>query len=116
MILSYSLIRDYINCPRKTHHLWVLRDIPKQDTVQMRWGNTVHENLEHAINDRKPMSEETRRYEPYVEAIRRTEKTVEAEVKLGATALGGRCDFFDKDNVAYRGKLDILIRHGHQAV
>jgi len=116
MILSYSFIRDYLNCPRKAHHIFVLKDIPFTETEQMKWGNIVHQNLEDAINQNKPFSQETAKYAPYVQSLKALKEPIEAEVKLGATATGAPAGFFDKGSVSYRGKIDVLIRGNKEAL
>jgi CRISPR/Cas system-associated exonuclease Cas4 (RecB family) len=116
MILSYSFIRDYLNCPRKAHHVFVLKDIPFTETEQMKWGNIVHKNLEDAINQNKPFSEETVKYAPYVQSLKAIKGSLEAEVKLGATVRGDPAGFFDKRSVAYRGKVDVLIGGDKEAL
>jgi CRISPR/Cas system-associated exonuclease Cas4 (RecB family) len=112
MILSYSFIRDYQNCPRKAHHKYVLRDLPKEDSAALRHGNLVHKMLEDAINENKPLSEN---YKRYVSALRSLQSPVKAEVKLASDPNGSPCDFFAAE-AAFRGKVDVLVSNDREAV
>jgi CRISPR/Cas system-associated exonuclease Cas4 (RecB family) len=114
MVISYSFVNDYVNCPRKAYHKYVLRDLPKEDTHALRHGYVLHKIMEDAINQNKEVPKEYAPYEKYLRAIR-TLQTVKAEVKVAADSNGVACGYYSKE-VAFRGKVDVLITTPDEAV
>ena len=114
MVISYSFVNDYTNCPRKAYHKYVIRDMPKEDSTALRHGNVVHRMLEDAINDQKPIPSEYP-YERFIRALQGLHAPLKAEVKVAATSDGVACDYYAKE-VAFRGKVDVLISTANEAV
>lgn len=115
MILSYSFIRDFINCPRQCYHKQVAKDLPFVETEELKWGNRVHKAFEDAINKNQSLPEDMP-YAGFLSVIKGLPKDhIAAEIKLAATADGRPTDFFAKD-VAFRGKVDVLVERGEEGV
>lgn len=115
MILSYSFIRDFINCPKQCYHRYIAKDLPFEETEALKWGNRVHKAFEDGINKGVPLPEDVP-YVNWLSAIRSLPKDrIAAEVKLAATADGQPTAFFAKD-VAFRGKVDVLVERDSEGV
>lgn len=105
MIWSYSFLNTFLNCPHDAWHRYVLKDVPYVETEAQKKGNEAHKALELRLKG-KPLPKEHERYEFFVQPLGRY--WIEPEMKLGITAKGEPCSFFDK-NVWGRGKIDVPI-------
>ena len=114
VVLSYSFARDFLNCPRKAQHRFVLKDIPKVQTPAMAEGIRVHTAFEHRLDKRTPLPDDLARYEGLCASLERSGATVYAEQKLGMTA-GGRGAGFFGDGVWARGKADVTLLADNRA-
>src|SRR6516165_9141621 len=47
---SYSSHAAWEQCPRKMWHSYIARDVEREESNALRWGNYVHEALEKHIN------------------------------------------------------------------
>lgn len=103
--VSHTFHANYVNCPRKAFHVNIAKDLPKEDSEALRWGNQVHKAMEERINKGTPLPSEMGKYESFVQF---GNYNVKAEVKLGLRENGQPCGFFDSD-VWMRGVLDVLI-------
>jgi hypothetical protein len=52
---TYSRLESFATCPRQFYHKSVLKDVADPPTVHTEWGKEVHEALEHAVRDGKPL-------------------------------------------------------------
>src|SRR5208337_5068466 len=50
MIASYSFLRDLENCPHKAYRKYLVRDLPKEDSPELREGIITHKLFEDYIN------------------------------------------------------------------
>lgn len=106
MIFSYTLLRDFENCPKQAFHKHVAKDLPKElASPEMRFGIDVHTAFEHRLGG-KPFEERFQHFETY--ALSLATRPVMAEAKLGVTRAGEACGFFDK-NCYFRGKVDAAV-------
>jgi len=103
--VTYTAHRNFSNCPRKFWHVNIAKDLPKEDSTAMRWGNEVHSALDNRIRNGKPLPEAMQKYEHFCSFGRHFVKT---ELKLGIRESGLPCGFFDSD-VWLRGVVDVLI-------
>ena len=102
---SYTLFRNYEQCPRKTWHINIEKTIPIEQTKEMKWGNKVHSAFERRLNYGDEFPSGIERYEDFCNFPDTYE--VEAELKLGMLENGASCDFFHP-NVWARGVIDVL--------
>jgi len=103
--VTYTFHRNYENCPRKAWHVNIARDLPKEDSEALRWGNQVHSAMEARINKGTPLPAGMEKYEPFCHFGNFIHK---AEVMLGIRENGQPCGFFDSD-VWARGKADVVV-------
>ena len=79
---SYSFLRDLTNCPHKAYRRFVTRDLPREDTPELREGNEKHEQIEKHINSK---GETKVPFEIEMICQPMIEQGAKAEVKLGMT-------------------------------
>lgn len=112
--VSFSFLRDEENCPYKAYRRYVVRDLPKPNSTELKWGNAVHKAFELRINEGKPFVDNMQLYEPMTAMLDRRKAEgadVRAERMLGLDANERPIDFFDK-SVAIRAKVDVPIIYG----
>lgn len=104
IVYSYTLLRNFENCPYKCYRLNVLKDIKFKSTPEMDWGNEVHDALDRRISKNRILPANMGAYEPYAAYFQQFRPS--AEMKVGITREGAACDFF-APNVFLRGKIDL---------
>ena len=115
MIWSFSFLRDMANCPHKAYRKYVSRDLPKEDTPELREGIITHKLLEDYISSkgktRLPVELEMHA-KPLVNV------GAVAEIKLGMTEDMRRAQFFGRgaDEPWGRGKADVVVLNPPTAV
>ena len=105
---SHSSLKDYEGCARRYQEVKVLKNYPFVETEATRYGNQVHEAIEHYIRDGKPIPPEYAQFLPIVDAMLRKEGRKLAEYEMGLREDLSPCGFMDKD-VWVRGIADLLI-------
>jgi PD-(D/E)XK nuclease superfamily len=106
-VLSYTLLNTWEICPHQCARKYIVKDLPREaPTGAMKEGIDGHEALEKRLRNKTPLPA---RHEKHAAPL--DQCTVTPEQKLGVTAAGRPCDFFDKD-VWLRGVLDapVLLR------
>lgn len=124
LVGTFTILDTYRKCPEQMAHRYVLKDLGLfVETPEMAWGNMVHSAFEHRVGAKKPLPAEVNKPLPIgPDGIARFEKfnmqqwepfaapfdvlPVKVEQKLGVTAEGKPCDFWDKA-VWFRGKADV---------
>lgn len=107
----YTLYNNFENCAHKAWHLYVLKDIPRVESPEMKWGNDVHSAMEHRVGKGIALPDNMRAAEPIAATLDQLPPTfpLRVEYKLGMKQDGTACDFFGND-VWFRGKIDVAIR------
>jgi hypothetical protein len=108
---SYSSIKTFDQCPKKYHHLRILKDFKDEDSTATIYGKELHTAAEEFIRDGKPIPAKFSFIAPTLEALSKIEGEKHCEIKLGIARRNGKfvpCDFFAKD-VWWRGIADLLI-------
>jgi hypothetical protein len=107
---TYTLYNNFENCPFKAYNIYVLKNVPRVETPEMKWGNDVHSGLEHRIKDGTPLPETMQAAEPIAATLHRLKDRhpVYVEQKLGLTVDGKPTDFWS-DNCWFRGKIDVVV-------
>ncbi len=103
---SYTNLRDFEQCPRKYEAKYILKNVPKEKSEVMDWGNKVHKAFEDNINTAKPFPAGMEKYAQFT-AFPQGFKVV-GEKSVAMKANGEATDFWDKE-VWLRGKIDITI-------
>ena len=107
VVLSYTNMNDYKICPKRFWHHHLKKDIPKEIKTRQQFGGTqVHEALKKRLKLREPLPREFGHHEGICYTLENHNSIKHMELKLGVTASGQPCDFFD-DRVALRGVLDL---------
>jgi len=108
-VLSYSALNTYLTCPRRFHHMYVLKDLPREEkSKEQLEGTAAHEALKKRMRLGEPLPERYQAYEPICRELF-TEPCVKwTEQKFGMTHDGKPCDFF-ADNVWLRGACDLAL-------
>lgn len=111
-VWSYSSLGLFQQCPRKYYHLRVAKDYVEPENEHMLYGKMVHEAAEFHIRDGVPVPEKFSFLTPVLDVLKAIPGDKYCEYKMGLTRDLEPCDFFDKDNVWFRGVADLLIING----
>jgi hypothetical protein len=108
---SYSSIKTFDQCPKKYHHLRILKDYKDEDSTATIYGKELHKAAEDYISAGIPIPPQFGFLSETLEALKRIKGDKHCEIKLGIAKRDGKfvpCDFFAKD-VWWRGIADLLI-------
>jgi hypothetical protein len=114
---SYSSIKLYENCPLRYFRQRIVKDVVDQGGEASKYGERIHEYLEHRLKSNKMLPQDIAQYEPLCAMVERLaqhgELHIEKELVLteNLTPTG----WWDSD-AWLRSKLDILIINGTEAV
>lgn len=114
---SYSSIKTFDQCPKKYHHLKVLKDVKDEGSDATLYGQDVHTAAEHYFLNGTPIPEKYSYMRPIMGALDKIPGTKHTELRVGVAKQGGTytpCDFFAPD-VWYRGVIDLLITRDNNA-
>jgi len=121
MIFSYTLIRDYNNCPEAVRQITILKAFKKTFTGDMLNGTDAHKVLEARIKSRAPLPATVADAEKFVAAFER-QGTVEAEIPLAVNHWIEPISFWGGSGIGHqtepliRGKFDVVVTHGDSAI
>lgn len=109
---SYSLYNNFENCPHKAYHIYVVKDIPRVETPEMKWGNDVHSAMEHRVADGTPLPDAMAAGEPLAATLHALKERypVQVELQLAMDASGKPVPYKAYDRAWFRGKLDVVVR------
>lgn len=108
---SYSSIKTFDSCPKKYHHLRILKDFKDEDSTATIYGKELHKAAEDFIKEGTPIPQRFAFLQPVMDSLSKIEGEKHCEIKLGIAKRNGKfapCDFFAKD-VWWRGIADLLI-------
>tara|TARA_R110000822_G_scaffold24990_1_gene75866 strand:+ start:6695 stop:7360 length:666 start_codon:yes stop_codon:yes gene_type:complete len=111
---SYSSIKLFDQCPKKYHHLRILKDVKEQEGEHLVYGNEVHKAAEEYVKNGAPFPEKFGYAKPVLDTLKSFPGDKHCELKLGVKKVGEEfapCGFFDKD-VWLRTIVDLLIVNG----
>ena len=111
---SYSSITLFHQCPKKYHHLRVVKDVVEPKTEQLLYGEQLHKAAELYIKDGTPLPEHFLFIKPQLDALNQISGQKLCEHKMGLTDGGKPCGFFDQ-GVWWRGIADLVIVNGDKA-
>lgn len=114
VVWSYSSLSLFQQCPKKYHHLRVLKDIKEPPSEQMRYGLEVHKAAEEYVRDGVELPPAFEFMRASLDALKELPGEKHCEIKLGLTRDLEPCGFFDKD-VWWRGIADFLVINGDEA-
>jgi CRISPR/Cas system-associated exonuclease Cas4 (RecB family) len=110
MLGSYTFYNDFINCPHKAWHKYILKDVPREMTPEMEYGIKVHKQLEDRISKEIELPPWLDHLEIVCDVFDNLSKHVQvrAEYFIGMRLDGTGCAWDDKQ-VWFRGKLDLAV-------
>ena len=94
---SYSSITLFHQCPKKYHHLRVLKDIKEPKTEQLIYGEQLHKAAEEYIGSNIQLPEQFQFIEPFLAKLKAIKGQHLCEYKMGLTHTGTPCEFFAQD-------------------
>jgi len=110
---SYSAIKLYENCPYRYFRQRITKDVVDEGGEASKYGERVHEYLEHRLKSNKLLPQDVAHYEPLCASVEKIaaggELLIEHELVLtdNLTPTG----WWDTD-AWLRSKLDILVLNG----
>lgn len=113
LVWSFTMLHTYRDvCPHQMAHRYIWKTTSYSETAAMKFGNDVHAALEHRVGSQKPLPLEMQKWDGF--AMPFDGRGAVTEQKLGVTAKGLSCGFFDKE-VWGRGKIDLTLMIGETA-
>lgn len=112
---SYSKLKNYETCPKRHHHVDVLKDIKEEESEHISYGNAVHKALAEAISGTNPLPKPFEGLGPWVDRVTRTDGIILVEQQLAITKDLNSTEWFAK-NAWYRGIADVIKIVGPVAV
>ena len=116
---SYSMLNAYAICPRRFHHMYILKDLPREaESPVQADGNAVHDALKKRLRLGTALPEQFAHHEPLAAQVAGAQRTMHAELALGCRWEGGKvmpCDMY-ADNVWGRGRIDVALMDGDSAL
>jgi hypothetical protein len=108
VVYSFTLLKTADTCMYKCYRQYIVRDIPFDETPEIKWGNAVHTAMEHRLGG-KPLPQDMIHWEPLVSAY--VDRKARPEMKVGVDRKGKPVGFWG-DGVFLRGKIDATIING----
>lgn len=107
---SYSRLKNYETCPKKSWHNDVAKDVPQEESEALTWGNEVHKHIANRIFKKMPLPPTMSGYEKWAVRVLSgvTENvTLLVEQRYAITDKFSPCEYFDKA-AWYRGVGDVV--------
>lgn len=105
---SFSSIKLFEQCPRKYHHLKILKDHVESETEAMLYGTRFHEAAELYIKNDTPLPQYFNFVKPTLDNLKQMSGEKLCEYEMGVKEDLTPCAFDDPD-VWFRGIADLLI-------
>jgi len=114
---SYSAIKLYENCPLRYFRQRIVKDVVDQGGEASKYGERIHEYLEHRLKSNKMLPQEVAQYEPLCGMVERLSQYGELHIEkeLVLTENLTPTTWWEPD-AWLRSKLDILITCNGEAV
>lgn len=114
VIYTYTNLNCYHSiCPHQFYRRYLKKDLPFIETPAMKHGTAVHAAMEQRLVGQKPLPAHLRHHEEILVPLHGRE--IKAELKLATTAQGKPIDFWAKDRIFIRGKLDCVVMNNTRA-
>ena len=115
---SYSSLKTFEQCPKKYHHLKILKDVKDKGSAATLYGSQVHSAAEEYVKSGTPLPLKFKFLSSFMKSIDALPGDKLTELKLGVakTETGyAPTKFFAKD-VWWRGIADLVIIQGTTAL
>lgn len=106
---SYSRLKAFETCPFQFYHTKVAKTYDEPETEAIRYGNLFHEAAEQYIQHGTPLPETFQFASGALDRLNRYPGDKLCEYKMGVRSDLTACDFWDTDNVWFRGIADLCI-------
>jgi hypothetical protein len=110
---SYSSLKTFNTCPKQYEHLYILKDVPREDNDASIYGKEVHSAIEEYIRDGKPLPAAYERFKDMVDPVLAWDGERHVELKMAVGPDLHPCDFFDP-NYFVRGVADLVVVNGEK--
>lgn len=105
---SFSSIKLFEQCPRKYHHIRILKDHVESETEAMLYGTRFHEAAEFYIKNNTPLPQYFNFVKSTLDNLKQMSGEKLCEYEMGVKEDLTPCAFNDPD-VWFRGIADLLI-------
>lgn len=105
MILTYSKMSAWRNCPRQYHERYIAKRLPFEETPEMRIGTEKHKVLENCVRHGCPPPTAGYKIPPGLPLLLRTHGA-EAEVRMAIDRAGGPAPWA---SAWLRGVIDVYL-------
>jgi hypothetical protein len=106
MIHSYSSLSDWRQCPRHYKAKWVDKTIRFESSPEAERGIRLHKAMDKYLQGKQDALPDGYKGHPGWPALLRKAEA-KSETPIAITRNGCGCNFFDKENVWLRGKIDV---------
>lgn len=105
---SFSSLDTFANCPRQYHHKYVLKDVPKDSTPEIVWGNYVHKAFEDRQATGVPLPPDLDAHEPFMQKLDKMKDGIfyDTERRIALDIKGTPVNEFFGDHIWWRGVID----------
>lgn len=112
---SHTSLRQFEQCPQRFYRQRVTREVKDLPGKASEYGDIVHKAMELRVREGRPLPDNLKQLEQLAQFIAEVPGIVTCEQSLGCRADMTPCGFFDAD-VWLRGKLDVLVDQGEEAL
>ncbi len=106
---SFSVLKQFNQCPRQFYEMRVAKNYPKEDTQQALYGRELHKAAENYILDTgQPIDPRFKFMQPIIDAMLWKKGKRQAEFKMAVTQTLVPCAW-DSEQAWCRGVADLLI-------
>lgn len=113
---SYSKLKNFETCPKRSWHVDHAKDIKEEDSEQLQYGNALHKHIANAVDGKAPLPKGFTTFQSWVDRCRQGEyDKLLVEQQLAIRADFGPTEWFGKD-AWYRGIADVIKIVGPVAV
>lgn len=105
---SFSSLDTFANCPRQYRHKYVLKDVPKDTSPEIVWGNYVHKAFEDRQATNVVLPADLQEHEKFMEHLDKLKDGIfyDTERKISLDINGKPVNEFFGDHIWWRGVID----------
>lgn len=108
---SYSKLKNYEVCPKRHHHVDILKDVVEPMSAQLEYGNALHNEFARTILAKGQLLSSYAEHQKWVDRVLTGEGNILVEQKYAIRADFSPCTYFDKQ-AWYRGIGDVVKLNG----
>jgi hypothetical protein len=112
---SYSRLKNYETCPKRSWHLDIAKDIKEEESEHITYGTAVHKALANAVSGAEELPTPFKQFQPLVDKLTRNDGKLLVEQQLAITKELNPTEWFSK-TAWYRGIADVIKISGPVAL